>query len=123
MCLGEADSETSPKGVNERKHITTFCMDVGKLIELMHTTMVQEQVKTMKIQGGNNFKTRRTQKTTSAVEALWKTILRCYLYLLGKFKAYVRSGDKGKFPHSPAACLKEKTRAQVTLDVLKNLDS
>ncbi|GJU98877.1 retrovirus-related pol polyprotein from transposon TNT 1-94 [Tanacetum coccineum] len=30
-----------------------------------------------------NFKTRRTQKTTSAVEALWKTILRCYLYLLG----------------------------------------
>ncbi|GJV73279.1 hypothetical protein Tco_1493274 [Tanacetum coccineum] len=30
-----------------------------------------------------SFKTRRTQKTTSAVEALWKTILRCYLYLLG----------------------------------------
>ncbi|PWA52787.1 DNAse I-like superfamily protein [Artemisia annua] len=38
-------------------------------------------------------------------------------------QAYVRSGDKGKFPHSPAACLKEKTRAQVTLDVLKNLDA
>ncbi|GJY01745.1 hypothetical protein Tco_0359897 [Tanacetum coccineum] len=48
-----------------------------------------------------SFKTRRTQKTTSAVEALWKTILRCYLYLLGTL---------------------EKTRAQVTLDVLKNLD-
>ncbi|GJV85837.1 hypothetical protein Tco_1525735, partial [Tanacetum coccineum] len=32
-----------------------------------------------------SFKTRRTQKTTSAVEALWKTILRCYLYLLGTF--------------------------------------
>ncbi|GJS58060.1 hypothetical protein Tco_0652844 [Tanacetum coccineum] len=30
-----------------------------------------------------SFKTRRTQKTTSAVEALWKTILHCYLYLLG----------------------------------------
>ncbi|GKF20267.1 DNAse I-like superfamily protein [Tanacetum coccineum] len=38
-------------------------------------------------------------------------------------QAYVRSGDKGKFPHSPAACLKEKTRAQITLDVLKNLDA
>ncbi|GJX93588.1 polyubiquitin 4-like protein [Tanacetum coccineum] len=32
-----------------------------------------------------SFKTRRTQKTTSTVEALWKTILRCYLYLLGTF--------------------------------------
>ncbi|GJU41694.1 retrovirus-related pol polyprotein from transposon TNT 1-94 [Tanacetum coccineum] len=30
-----------------------------------------------------SFKTRRTQKTTLAVEALWKTILHCYLYLLG----------------------------------------
>ncbi|GJX55935.1 hypothetical protein Tco_0285832 [Tanacetum coccineum] len=34
-----------------------------------------------------SFKTRRTQKTTSAVEALWKTILRCYLYLLGTLLA------------------------------------
>ncbi|GJW21808.1 reverse transcriptase domain-containing protein [Tanacetum coccineum] len=37
-----------------------------------------------------SFKTRRTQKTTSAVEALWKTILRCYLYLLGTFYRELR---------------------------------
>ncbi|GJR28084.1 hypothetical protein Tco_1104316 [Tanacetum coccineum] len=37
-----------------------------------------------------SFKTRRTQKTTSAVEALWKTILRCYLYLLGTLYGYVK---------------------------------
>ncbi|GKB92010.1 putative ribonuclease H-like domain-containing protein [Tanacetum coccineum] len=37
-----------------------------------------------------SFKTRRTQKTTSAVEALWKTILRCYLYLLGTFRKNTR---------------------------------
>ncbi|GJT04899.1 hypothetical protein Tco_0839361 [Tanacetum coccineum] len=34
-----------------------------------------------------SFKMRRTQKTTSAVEVLWKTILRCYLYLLGTFNS------------------------------------
>ncbi|GJX02276.1 hypothetical protein Tco_0186189 [Tanacetum coccineum] len=33
-----------------------------------------------------SFKTRRTQKTTSAMEALWKTKLRCYFYLLGTFR-------------------------------------
>ncbi|GJS62287.1 hypothetical protein Tco_0657071 [Tanacetum coccineum] len=47
----------------------------------------------MMIQAKNtSFKTRRTQKTTSAVEALWKTILRCYLYLLGTFHKVVRLG-------------------------------
>ncbi|GJV11941.1 hypothetical protein Tco_1353482 [Tanacetum coccineum] len=52
----------------------------------MHTTMVPVQVKTMKIQAGiTSFRKENVQKTTSAVEALWKTILRCYLYLLGTF--------------------------------------
>ncbi|GJR98503.1 hypothetical protein Tco_0270677 [Tanacetum coccineum] len=40
-----------------------------------------------------SFKTRRTQKTTSAVEALWKTILRCYLYLLGTLSLERKSRD------------------------------
>ncbi|GJX56402.1 hypothetical protein Tco_0286299, partial [Tanacetum coccineum] len=30
-----------------------------------------------------SFKTRRTQKKSSALEALWKTLLMLYLYLLG----------------------------------------
>ncbi|GJW39409.1 putative ribonuclease H-like domain-containing protein [Tanacetum coccineum] len=34
------------------------------------------------------FKTRRTQKTSSALEALWKTLFVLYLYLLGTFKAF-----------------------------------
>ncbi|GKA26600.1 hypothetical protein Tco_0712709 [Tanacetum coccineum] len=41
-----------------------------------------------------SFKTRRTQKTTSAVEALWKTILRCYLYLLGTLTSEYMDGTR-----------------------------
>ncbi|GKB21356.1 hypothetical protein Tco_0855279, partial [Tanacetum coccineum] len=32
---------------------------------------------------GTSFKTRRTQKTSSAMEVLWKTLFVLYLYLIG----------------------------------------
>ncbi|GJR08364.1 hypothetical protein Tco_0791016 [Tanacetum coccineum] len=48
----EADLEKlRQKGVYE-KRLKNCCMSWGKLIQLMHTTMVPEQVKTMKIQAG-----------------------------------------------------------------------
>ncbi|GJZ80031.1 hypothetical protein Tco_0644868 [Tanacetum coccineum] len=50
--LGEADSKTSSKRSLSRKLFKTCCMDWGKLIQLIHITMVPEQVKTMKIQDG-----------------------------------------------------------------------
>ncbi|GJW89332.1 hypothetical protein Tco_0164672 [Tanacetum coccineum] len=32
-----------------------------------------------------SFKTRRTQKTSSALEVLWKTLFLLYLYMIGTF--------------------------------------
>ncbi|GJX74948.1 zinc finger, CCHC-type containing protein [Tanacetum coccineum] len=52
LVWGEADSETSTKRSLKRKLFKTCCMNWGELIQLMHTTMVPEQVKTMKIQAG-----------------------------------------------------------------------
>ncbi|GJW97280.1 putative reverse transcriptase domain-containing protein [Tanacetum coccineum] len=47
-----------------------------------------------------SFKMRKLQKTTTAVEALWKTILHCYLYLLGTFP--VRSAEsKRRLDNNP----------------------
>ncbi|GJZ64444.1 hypothetical protein Tco_0620865 [Tanacetum coccineum] len=50
--LGEADSETVAKKIYEVKLSKTTDISWGKLIQFMHTTMVPEQVKTMKIQAG-----------------------------------------------------------------------
>ncbi|GJX94994.1 hypothetical protein Tco_0349580 [Tanacetum coccineum] len=33
-----------------------------------------------------SFKTRRTQKTSSALEVLWKTLFLLYLYMIGTFE-------------------------------------
>ncbi|GJX85538.1 hypothetical protein Tco_0336312 [Tanacetum coccineum] len=52
LVWGEADLETSPKRSLRRKLFKKSCMNWGKLIQLMHTAMVPEQVKTMKIQAG-----------------------------------------------------------------------
>ncbi|GKD80708.1 hypothetical protein Tco_1347547, partial [Tanacetum coccineum] len=52
LVWGEADSETSSKKSLRRKLFKTCCMDWGKLIQLIHTTMVPVQVKTLKIQAG-----------------------------------------------------------------------
>ncbi|GJU47726.1 hypothetical protein Tco_1217281 [Tanacetum coccineum] len=58
VVLGEAvDSELRAKKESMRKLFKTCCMNWGeviggKLIQLMHTTMVPEQVKTKKIQAG-----------------------------------------------------------------------
>ncbi|GJU08518.1 hypothetical protein Tco_1124948 [Tanacetum coccineum] len=48
--LGEADSENHQKGVYEESFSRHATRIGGKLIQLMHTTMVPNQVKTMKIQ-------------------------------------------------------------------------
>ncbi|GJU89465.1 hypothetical protein Tco_1301888 [Tanacetum coccineum] len=52
-----------------------------------------------------NFKTRRTQKISSALEVLWKTLFVLYLYLIGTFKNYVRKFLRALHP---------KWRAKVT---------
>ncbi|GJS31105.1 retrovirus-related pol polyprotein from transposon TNT 1-94 [Tanacetum coccineum] len=39
--------------------------------------------KTIKLQVGTSFKTRRNQKTSSALEVLWKTSFLLYLYMIG----------------------------------------
>ncbi|GKC71022.1 hypothetical protein Tco_1116905, partial [Tanacetum coccineum] len=62
----------------------TCCMDWGEVNPTHAYYNGSRTSKDNEDPGWNtSFKTRRTQKTTSAVEALWKTILRCYLYLLG----------------------------------------
>nr|GEX36813.1 hypothetical protein [Tanacetum cinerariifolium] len=58
-------------------------MDWGKLIQLMHTKMFLKEVKTLKIQIEYKYQDQKTQKRSSALEALWKTLFLLYLYLLG----------------------------------------
>ncbi|GJS10329.1 hypothetical protein Tco_0367125 [Tanacetum coccineum] len=69
---------------------TNSCMNWGKVnpTHVITTNEFKNKDKDNEYPGAGIqvFKTRRTQKTTSAVEALWKTILRCYLYLLGTFE-------------------------------------
>ncbi|GKF04538.1 hypothetical protein Tco_0035206, partial [Tanacetum coccineum] len=84
LVWGEADSETSPKRSLQRNLFKTCCMDWGEVNPTHAYYNGSRTSKDNEDPGSNtSFKTRRTQKTTSAVEALWKTILRCYLYLLG----------------------------------------
>ncbi|GKD03709.1 hypothetical protein Tco_1178683, partial [Tanacetum coccineum] len=52
LVWGEADSETLPKGVYEEIFSRYAAWIGGKLIQLMHTTMVPKQVKTRDIQDG-----------------------------------------------------------------------
>ncbi|GJT81684.1 hypothetical protein Tco_1056026 [Tanacetum coccineum] len=37
-----------------------------------------------------SFKTRRTEKTSSTLEALWKTLFVLYLYLIGTFRRFAK---------------------------------
>ncbi|GJW93999.1 hypothetical protein Tco_0173671 [Tanacetum coccineum] len=52
LVWGEADSETSSKRSLRRKLFKTCCVNWGEVNQLMHTTMVPVQVKTLKIQAG-----------------------------------------------------------------------
>ncbi|GJR78517.1 hypothetical protein Tco_0149302 [Tanacetum coccineum] len=78
----EADSETLPKRSLRRKLFKICCMDWGKLIQLMHTTMFPVQVKTLKIQAG--VQVSRPGELRRHIQ-LWKTLFVLYLYLIGTF--------------------------------------
>ncbi|GJZ25501.1 hypothetical protein Tco_0569754 [Tanacetum coccineum] len=41
-----------------------------------------------------SFKTRRTRKTSSALEALWKTLFVLYLYMIGTLYGYIKNHKK-----------------------------
>ncbi|GKA34804.1 hypothetical protein Tco_0721233 [Tanacetum coccineum] len=47
-----------------------------------------------------SFKTRRTQKTSSALEVLWKTLFVLYLYLIGTLLAMSSDNESSAVPYS-----------------------
>ncbi|GKD28976.1 ALP1-like protein [Tanacetum coccineum] len=87
LVWGEVDSETlQKKGVYEESSSRHAAWIGGKLIQLMHTTMVQEQVKTMKIQAG--IQVLRRGELRRQLQ-LWKRFGRLY---------YVHYEEKHRFP-------------------------
>ncbi|GJS03866.1 hypothetical protein Tco_0320374 [Tanacetum coccineum] len=84
LVWGEADSETSPKRSLRRKLFKTCCMDWGEVNQVHAyyngscTSKDNEDPS-----WSTSFKTRRTQKTSSALDVLWKTLFLLYLYLIG----------------------------------------
>ncbi|GKA27009.1 putative FY-rich, FY-rich, WD40/YVTN repeat-like-containing domain protein [Tanacetum coccineum] len=97
LVWGEADSETSPKRSLRRKLFKTCCMNWG---EVNPTHAYYNGSCTIKDtedpSWSTSFKTRRTQKTSSALEALWKTLFVLYLYLIGTL---IRNLIEGKERH------------------------
>ncbi|GJX12518.1 hypothetical protein Tco_0204276 [Tanacetum coccineum] len=77
---GKLIQKLRQKGVYEESFSSVCCMDWGKLIQFMHTTMVPVQVKTMKIQAG--IQVSRPRELTRQLQ-LWKTLFLLYLYLIG----------------------------------------
>ncbi|GJU98036.1 hypothetical protein Tco_1327307 [Tanacetum coccineum] len=77
LVWGKADSETSPKRSLRRKLFKACCMNWGKLIQLMHTTMVPVQLNTLKIQAG--VQVSRLEELKRHLQ-LWKRYGRLYLY-------------------------------------------
>ncbi|GJX31153.1 hypothetical protein Tco_0241008 [Tanacetum coccineum] len=84
LIWGEADSKTSPKRSLRRKLFKKCCMIWG---EVNPTHAYYNGSCTNKDtedpSRSTSFKTRRTQKTSSALEELWKTLFVLYLYLIG----------------------------------------
>ncbi|GJY35415.1 hypothetical protein Tco_0420793 [Tanacetum coccineum] len=68
------------KGVYEESFSRHAAWIGGKLIQLMHTTMVPVQVKTLKIQAG--VQVSRPGELRRHLQ-LWKTLFVLYLYLIG----------------------------------------
>ncbi|GKD48654.1 hypothetical protein Tco_1277630 [Tanacetum coccineum] len=77
LVWGEADSETSPKRILSRKLFKTCCMSWGE-VNPTHAYYNGSCISkdTEDPSWSTSFKTRRTQKTSSALEVLWKTLLR-----------------------------------------------
>ncbi|GKF04666.1 hypothetical protein Tco_0035334, partial [Tanacetum coccineum] len=67
------------KGVYEESFSRHAAWIGGKLIQLMHTTMVQEQVKTMKIQAGVQVLRRGERRRQLQ---LWKRFGRLYYVVI-----------------------------------------
>ncbi|GJX40618.1 hypothetical protein Tco_0255608 [Tanacetum coccineum] len=62
----------------------------------MHTTMVPTTSKDNEDPSwSTSFKTRRTQKTSSALEVLWKTLFLLYLYMIGTLRIVLTAPPPG----------------------------
>ncbi|GKE13515.1 hypothetical protein Tco_1417066 [Tanacetum coccineum] len=70
LVWGKVDSETSPKRSLRRKLFKICCMNWGKLIQLMHTTMVPVQLNTLKIQAGVQLAMRRVMNDVDLMSLL-----------------------------------------------------
>ncbi|GJT68599.1 hypothetical protein Tco_1020079 [Tanacetum coccineum] len=97
--LGEADSETSPKKKSKKKAFQDMLHRIGgKLIQLMHTTMVPEQVKTQKIQVGVQVSRLEDKDVIFSIgSALDVTLFCLYLYLIGTFAFNVSEDTLNRF--------------------------
>ncbi|GJT87582.1 copia protein [Tanacetum coccineum] len=93
--LGEPDSETSLKRSLRRKLFKTCCMNWGEVNPTRAYYNGSCKSKDTKDPSWSiSFMTRRTQKTSSALEAHWKTLFVLYLYVKGTlFETYVKSKD------------------------------
>ncbi|GJV45492.1 hypothetical protein Tco_1430028 [Tanacetum coccineum] len=81
--LGESDSKLRKNGFY-KKLFKTCCMNWGE-VNPTHAyyngSCISKDIEDPS--WSTSFKTRRTQKTSSALEALWKTLFVLYLYLIG----------------------------------------
>ncbi|GJW64623.1 hypothetical protein Tco_0116507 [Tanacetum coccineum] len=89
LVWGEADSKTSAKKESQKKSFQrelfkTCCMDWGEVNPVHAYYNGSCTSKDNEDPSWNtSFKTKRTHKTTSALEVLWKTLFLLYLYLIG----------------------------------------
>ncbi|GJZ32100.1 hypothetical protein Tco_0577536 [Tanacetum coccineum] len=90
VALGESDSETSPKRVYEERFSRHDAWIGEKLIQLMHTTMVSEQVKIMKIQAG--VQVSRPGELRRHLQ-LWKCFGRLYFVVIVYVRNIIRKCD------------------------------
>ncbi|GJS21938.1 hypothetical protein Tco_0450570 [Tanacetum coccineum] len=118
LVRGEADSETSPKRSLRRKLFKTCCMNWG---EVNPTHAYYNGSCTSKDtedpSWSTSFKTRRTQKTSSALEALWKTLFVLYLYLIGTLAQHKMEYER-RVNERQLQTTEEKTDTSNALDAL-----
>ncbi|GKA80280.1 hypothetical protein Tco_0786876 [Tanacetum coccineum] len=69
-----------------------------------------------------SFKTRRTQKTSSALEALWKTLFVLYLYMIGTLSILEPWRHDHNLPPSPPSSPPHRTppTSLITTDSLSS---
>ncbi|GKA40366.1 hypothetical protein Tco_0732959 [Tanacetum coccineum] len=95
LVWGEADSETSPKRSIRRKLFKTCCMNWGEVNPTHAYYNGSCIIKDIEDSSwSTSFKTRRTQKKSSALKALWKTLFYSHHQTKRKYNNTSNSNDE-----------------------------